>query len=54
MMVTVPEGTNKPYASPNGFLLRSGPNSQKLDRDSIVEFLQHEGYVQYDRIIRNQ
>ena len=32
--------------------MRSGPNAQKLDRDSIVEFLQHEEYVQYDRIIR--
>ena len=52
MVVIVPEGTNKPYASPNGFFLRSGPNSQKLDRDSIIEFLQHEEYIQYDRIIR--
>ena len=52
MVVTVPEGTNKPYASPNGFFLRSGPNSQKLDRNSIVEFFQNEEHIHYDQIIR--
>ncbi|MDR0652652.1 MAG: putative DNA binding domain-containing protein [Synergistaceae bacterium] len=32
--------------------LRSGPNSQKLERDSIIEFFQNEGRVRYDEIVR--
>jgi len=51
IVITVPEGANKPYSSPNGFFLRSGPNSQKLDRNEIIEFLQTEGKVIYDYII---
>jgi ATP-dependent DNA helicase RecG len=52
IVITVPEGTHKPYSCPAGFYLRSGPNSQKLDRDSIVEFFQSEGRVRYDEIVR--
>lgn len=32
--------------------MRSGQNSQKLDRDSIIEFFQCEGRVRYDAITR--
>jgi ATP-dependent DNA helicase RecG len=53
IVLTIPEGTHKPYSCPAGFYLRSGPNSQKLDRDSIVEFFQNEGRVRYDEIVRN-
>jgi ATP-dependent DNA helicase RecG len=53
IVLTVPEGIHKPYSCPTGFYLRSGPNSQKLDRDSIVEFFQSEGRVRYDEIIRD-
>jgi ATP-dependent DNA helicase RecG len=53
IILTVPEGTHKPYSCPTGFYLRSGPNSQKLDRDSIVEFFQSEGRVRYDEIVRD-
>ncbi|MDR2523387.1 MAG: helix-turn-helix domain-containing protein [Synergistaceae bacterium] len=53
IMLTVPEGTHKPYSCPTGFYLRSGPNSQKLGRDSIVEFFQSEGRVRYDEIVRD-
>ncbi|MDR2670768.1 MAG: putative DNA binding domain-containing protein, partial [Oscillospiraceae bacterium] len=53
IIVTVPEGTHKPYSCSKGFYLRSGPNSQKLDRDSIIEFFQSEGRVRYDEIIRD-
>jgi len=52
IVVTVPEGTHKPYSCSKGFYLRSGPNSQKLERDSIIEFFQNEGRVRYDEIIR--
>ena len=53
ILLTVPEGTHKPYSCPTGFYLRSGPNSQKLDRDSIIEFFQSEGRVRYDEIVRD-
>jgi ATP-dependent DNA helicase RecG len=51
IIVTVPEGSHKPYSCPKGFYLRSGPNSQKLKRDSIMEFFQNEGRIHYDEII---
>ena len=53
IVLTVPEGTQKPYSCPAGFYLRTGPNSQKLNRDSIIEFFQNEGRVLYDQIIRD-
>ena len=53
IVLTVPEGTQKPYSCPSGFYLRTGPNSQKLDRDSIIEFFQNEGRVRYDQIVRD-
>ena len=52
IMVTIPEGTNKPYSCAKGFYLRSGPNSQKLERNSIMEFFQNEGHIRYDEVIR--
>ena len=52
IVLTVPEGTQKPYSCPAGFYIRSGSNTQKLDRDSIIEFLHNEGRVRYDEIVR--
>ncbi|MCL2844524.1 MAG: putative DNA binding domain-containing protein [Chitinivibrionia bacterium] len=52
IVITVPEGAHKPYSCSKGFYLRSGPNSQKLERDSIIEFFQNEGRIRYDEIIR--
>lgn len=52
VVLTVPEGSQKPYSCSDGFFLRSGPNSQKLDRNSIIEFLQNEGSIRYDEIVR--
>jgi ATP-dependent DNA helicase RecG len=45
--------THKPYSCSQGFYLRSGPNSQKLERDSIIEFFQNEGRIRYDEIVRD-
>ena len=52
IVITVPEGTRKPYSCSRGFYLRSGPNSQKLERSSIIEFFQNEEYIRYDEIVR--
>ncbi|MDR1085605.1 MAG: putative DNA binding domain-containing protein [Deltaproteobacteria bacterium] len=38
IIVTVPEGTNKPYSCSKGFCLRSGSNSQKLTREVSLSF----------------
>jgi ATP-dependent DNA helicase RecG len=54
IVITVPEGTDKPYSCPSGFFLRSGPNSQKLKRESIIDFLQTDGKVIYDSIINEK
>lgn len=53
VVVTVPEGKHKPYSCSKGFYLRSGPNSQKLERNSIIEFFQNEGSIRYDEIVRD-
>jgi len=51
IVLSVPEGKQKPYSCPSGFYLRSGPNSQKLERNSIIEFFQTESKVRYDTIV---
>jgi ATP-dependent DNA helicase RecG len=52
MVIQVPEGQNKPYACSKGFFIRMGANSQKLDRDDIIEFFQSEGRVRFDEQVR--
>jgi ATP-dependent DNA helicase RecG len=54
MVIHVPEGKNKPYACAKGFFLRVGANSQKLDRDDIIDFFQSEGKIRFDEIIRRE
>jgi ATP-dependent DNA helicase RecG len=54
MVISVPEGDNKPYSCAQGFYLRSGPNSQKLTRNSIIDFLQSEGRTRYDSIANSE
>ena len=54
VIVTVPESTNKPYSCSDGFFLRVGPNSQKLTRNEIIELLQKESIIQYDRQISHK
>jgi ATP-dependent DNA helicase RecG len=36
IIINVPEGKDKPYSCAKGFYLRSGPNSQKMERNSII------------------
>jgi len=52
-IITVPEGNNKPYSCSHGFFIRIGPNTQKLDRDSIMDFFQSEGHFKYDEVVRD-
>jgi ATP-dependent DNA helicase RecG len=52
LVITVREGADKPYRCAGGFYTRTGPNSQKLSRDQIVNFIQAEGKIRYDELIK--
>lgn len=52
LVVHVREGMDKPYRCAGGFYTRTGPNAQKLNRDQIVEFIQAEGKIRYDELIK--
>jgi ATP-dependent DNA helicase RecG len=51
LIVEVREGTDKPYRCTSGFYNRVGPNSQKMKRDEIVEFVKSEGKVRFDEMV---
>jgi len=48
LIISVPEGDNKPYQSGKGFYLRLGANSQKLERDKILNFCIKENKIRFD------
>jgi ATP-dependent DNA helicase RecG len=52
IIISVSEGKQKPYSCPAGFFMRMGDGKQKLNRNQILEFLQREGRVRYDEIVR--
>lgn len=54
MVVEVREGTDKPYKCATGFSNRIGPNSMKLSRDEIVEFVKSERKIRFDEMINKQ
>jgi ATP-dependent DNA helicase RecG len=54
LIIHVREGEDKPYKCSSGFYTRIGPNSQKLGRNEIIEFLRSEGKVRFDEIINMQ
>lgn len=51
LIIEVKEGKNKPYQTSEGFFIRMGANSQKMQRDQIVEFLQYEGKIKFDELL---
>lgn len=51
LIIDVREGEDKPYACSQGFYIRTGPNSQKLTRDEIIEFSISEGKIRFDEQI---
>lgn len=50
ILIDIPEGKDKPYRSTNGFYVRVGPNSSKLSRDQLLEFIKTEGKVKFDEL----
>lgn len=52
IILTIPEGKEKPYSCSKGFFLRVGPNSQKLGRNEIIAFIQSEGRIRFDELVK--
>jgi ATP-dependent DNA helicase RecG len=48
LIVKIPKGTDKPYHCSDGFYLRMGPNTQKMNRNQIIKLLQFEGKVIFE------
>ena len=53
LAITVYEGDDKPYSCSQGFYIRTGPNSQKLSRDEIIDFSIGEGKIRFDEQINS-
>ena len=51
-ILSIPEGKDKPYSCSKGFFLRVGPNSQKLGRNEIISFVQSEGRIRFDELVK--
>jgi len=51
LIINIPEGKDKPYKCSSGFYLRQGANSQKMNRDEIIEFINGEGKLKFDKSI---
>lgn len=54
IVVEVPKGNDKPYGSPKGFFIRIGANTQKLERNEIIEFFQKEGKIRFDELVNEK
>jgi ATP-dependent DNA helicase RecG len=48
IVITIPEGTNKPYSAQGKFFMRYGSTTQQLERDEIKEFFEKEGLILFD------
>ncbi len=51
LIIDVREGMDKPYACSSGFYKRIGPNSQKMERDEIIDIFKSEGKTRFDELI---
>ena len=51
LIVEIKEGKDKPYCCRDGFYIRIGATSQKLERDEIIEFIIKEGRVFFDCVV---
>jgi ATP-dependent DNA helicase RecG len=54
LIIIVKEGEDKPYKCGSGFYRRVGPNSQKLSRSEIIEFLKDEEKIRFDDLRNSQ
>ena len=54
LIIEVREGEDKPYKSSSGFYIRVGPNSQKLSRNEIIDFIKSEGKIKFDELTNQE
>ena len=54
IVIHVPEGKEKPYASSRGFFMRVGANSQKMTRQEIISFFKKEGRINFEELINEK
>lgn len=54
IILSVSEGKEKPYSCSKGFFLGVGPNSQKLGRNEIIAFIQSEGRIRFDELVKSE
>lgn len=54
LIINVREGEDKPHRCASGFYLRVGPNSQKLNRNEIIEFFKAEGLIRFGELINSR
>lgn len=54
LIITIPEGEDKPYSSSEGYFLRAGAMCQKMNRNEIREYLEEGGKIQFDRLINKK
>jgi ATP-dependent DNA helicase RecG len=48
LVITVPNGPNKPYSANGLFYIREASNTQQMKRDEIREFFFREGMIRFD------
>jgi ATP-dependent DNA helicase RecG len=54
LIINVREGEDKPHRCSSGFYIRVGPNSQKLNRNEIIEFFKAEGLIRFGELINSR
>ena len=54
IIINVPSGEEKPYACSKGFFMRMGANTQKLDRNEIINFYKSEGRIRFEELISKE
>ena len=54
LIVEVEEGTDKPYLCKQGFFMRQGANSQKMNRDEIMGLAVDKGKIKFDNKINKK
>ncbi|MBU4501384.1 MAG: putative DNA binding domain-containing protein [Nanoarchaeota archaeon] len=51
LIINIAEGKNKPYSCSDGFYMRMNANSQKMNRDQIIELSIKSGKIRFDEQI---
>lgn len=49
LLIQVPQGENKPYGCSDGYFLRTGPSSQKMNRSELVAFFRAMDVIPWEK-----